>query len=499
MDFIAVTLLGFTEPVSSAVLLLILGALGTIAVIFSRLVDRLGIPIMLLFLALGMLGGSEGLGKYPFENYAIAVRLGTIALVLILFDGGFNTSTAAARQVMYPSAILATLGVMATAALVALLARVLGLPWSEAALLGAVVSSTDAAAVFAVLRGGSLNLIPRVGRTIELESCVNDPMAVILTLAMIHLISGGEISVARTLLAIPVQLLIGAFVGIGVGYVGRVLLRLVTLRTVGLYPALTLCLAFLSFACATLALGSGFLSVFLTGLVLGNSPLPYKSMLGRVHDAFAWASQLGMFLMLGLLVFPSRLLPVAALGIAVALFLTLVARPLAVWLCLLPFHYPRAEIAYIGWAGLRGAVPIVLATFPVLAAVPGAARVFDIVFFAVVVSSIVPGSTLRWVSRQMKLSSPEKPIPIAAMEINAPHALSGELVSYLIERPTAVCDAALCEIELPSGAAVVLLVRGGDLLAARGQTVLREGDHAYVYCRPQDRPLIELLFGRSEG
>jgi cell volume regulation protein A len=490
-------LLALTEPSSSAWMLLFFGALGAVAVVFSRLADRLGIPILLLFMGLGMIGGSEGLG-YPFEDYALAVRLGTVALVLILFDGGFNTTIDSARQVFYPSAILATVGVIATAALVAVLARLLGRPWTEAVLLGAVVSSTDAAAVFAVLRGGSLNLIPRVGRTVELESCVNDPMAVILTLTSIELILGGSVSVGATLIAVPLQLLIGGVVGVAIGYMGRALLHRITLRTVGLYPALTICLAFLSFACATLVWGSGFLAVFMTGLLLGNAPLPYKALLGRVHDAIAWASQLGMFMMMGLLVTPSRLLQVAGLGLAVGLWLTFAARPLTVWACLLPFKYPPKEVAYIGWAGLRGAVPIVLATFPVLAGVPGADRVFDAVFFVVVVSCIVPGATLRWTSKKLNLSAPEKPTPAAALEINSPHRLGGELVPYLIERQAAVCGASLREIELPSGAAVVLVVRGKELLAARGNTVLNEGDHAYVFFRPEDRPIIDLLFGRPE-
>jgi cell volume regulation protein A len=485
-----------SEPASSATLLLILGLLGVVSVIFSRVVDRLGVPILLLFLGLGMLGGSEGIGRYAFEDYAIAVRLGTIALVLILFDGGFNTSIIAARRVLYPSAVLATLGVAITAALVSLIGRLLGLQWREAMLLGAVISSTDAAAVFAILRGGRINLIPRVGRTIELESCINDPMAVILTLTVIELIGGQNVSMAQAILAVPLQLVMGTIVGLGIGYLGRFLLRRITLRTVGLYPALTLCLAMLSFGCATLAWGSGFLAVFLTGLVLGNATLPFQSMLARAHDALAWASQLGMFLMLGLLVFPSRLMQVAGAGIAVALLLALVARPLAVLICLLPFRFPRRETAYIGWAGLRGAVPIVLATFPVLAGVAGAKRVFDIVFFVVVVSCILPGATLRWTSRIWALSRPERPAPAAALEINSAYPLGGHLVPFLIEAPAAVCGASLREIELPQGTSVVLVVRGKDVLPARGQTVLREGDHAYVFMRPEDRPFVELLFAR---
>ncbi len=488
-----------SEPYTSAVVLVALGALAVVSVMLSRVVDRIGVPVLLLFLGLGMLGGSEGIGRFPFENYAVAVRLGTIALVLILFDGGFNTATAAVRQVLWPAMILATFGVAATAALVALFSHFLGLGWTEAMLLGAVVSSTDAAAVFAVLRGGRLNLKPRVGRTVEVESCINDPMAVILTTVVIEAVMTRHAPGLRAVLDVAVQLAVGAGMGLACGWTGRALLARASLRTAGLYPVLTLALAFFSFGAATLAQGSGFLSVFVTGVVLGNSPLPNKSALSRVHEGLAWMSQVGMFLMMGLLVFPSRLADVALTGLAVGLFLTFVARPLAVLPCLLPFRYPLNEIGYIGWVGLRGSVPIILATLPVLAHVPGAERIFDTVFFIVVLSSIIPGATLRYVTRWAGLSVRERPIPEAALEINSPHPLDGELVPFLIEPPVAVCGAVLREIELPPGAAVVLVARGKSVIAARGDTRLESGDHAYVFFPPGQRPLIELLFGRSES
>lgn len=491
-------LLALSEPHTSAIVLVALGTLALVSVLFSRVVDRIGVPVLLLFLALGMLGGSEGIGRFPFEDYAVAVRLGTVALVLILFDGGFNTAAGAVRQVLWPATVLATFGVAATATLVALFARLLGLGWAESLLLGAVVSSTDAAAVFAVLRGSRLNLKPGVGRTVEVESCINDPMAVILTTVVIDAVMTQRLPGLRAVVNVGAQLVVGAGVGLACGWIGRGLLARAKLRTAGLYPVLTFSLAFISFGAATLAQGSGFLAVFVTGVVLGNAPLPNRAALARVHEALAWMSQVGMFLMMGLLVFPSRLPSVAITGLSVGLFLTFIARPLAVLPCLLPFRYPLKEIGYIGWVGLRGSVPIILATFPVLAHVPGAERIFDTVFFIVVVSSIVPGATLRQVTRWASLSVPERPAPEAALEINSPHPLDGELVPFLIEPAVAVCGAALREIELPQGAAVVLVVRGQSVLAARGATTLQEGDHAYVFLRREHRPLIELLFGRPE-
>ncbi len=315
------------EPVTTAVLLCVLGALIAFSVLFSRAWDRLGVPVVLLFLLLGMLGGSEGLGGIAFDDYGLAVRIGTIALILILFDGGMNTSMASVRRVILPAGVLATVGVVLTAGLVTLTARLFGLAWAESLLLGAVVSSTDTAAVFAVLRGGSIHLEQRLARTIEVESCVNDPMAVILTLAMIEVIKAGGSPGWSVLLSVPVQLVIGAGVGIAWGYLCRLALNRAPISTVALFPALTLSAAFLSFATATLAQGSGFLAVFVSGLVLGNWQVAYRSSLVQIHGALAWMCQIGVFLMLGLLVFPSQLPEVAGVGLGIGLVLAVVERP----------------------------------------------------------------------------------------------------------------------------------------------------------------------------
>ncbi|HEV7298758.1 MAG TPA: potassium/proton antiporter [Tepidisphaeraceae bacterium] len=490
--------LALAEPYATAVFMTVIGVLVAVSVLFSKAVDRIGVPVVLLFLVLGMLGGSEGIGGIEFSDYGIAVRLGTMALVLILFDGGLNTRAASIRQVLGPASVLATAGVLLTAALVTLFARLLGMPWPAALLLGAVVSSTDAAAVFAVLRGGRLQLRPRLGRTLEVESCINDPMAVILTTTLIQwLTQDGPVGL-RPLLAVPVQLLVGAGVGLILGYLGVMLLRRVRLTTVGLYPVLTLAMAFVSFGLATVVNGSGFLSVYVTAVVLGNKAIPFRAGLSRIHDALAWMSQIGMFLMLGLLVYPSKLLPVLWMGLAVGLFLGIVARPLAVLPCLWPFGFGLRDMLYIGWTGLRGAVPIILATFPVLAGVEGAEQVFNVVFFIVVVSSFVPGATIRTVTRRLGLTVPDHPVPAAVLEINSTMPLGGELASFYIDESLAVCDAALADITFPDAASIVLIVRDGQLMAPKGNTTLRKGDHAYVFFRQPDRPFIELLFGGPE-
>ena len=489
-------LLAAVEPQGTALFLLVLGALIALSVLFSRQIDRLGVPIVLLFLVLGMLGGSEGIGRIAFDDFRFAVRVGTIYLVLILFDGGMNTPWRAVRLVLVPAGVLATVGVALTAGLLALFARALGLGWTEALLLGAVVSSTDAAAVLAVLRGGRLHLQARVGNALEVESCANDPMAMILTVLMIEIALSPEALRWTLVLRVPVQLGVGAAVGGVLGYLGQRVIGRIRPPTVGLYPALTLAFAFLSFGAATLLEGSGLLSAYVTALLLGNSTLPYRSGLARVHESLAWLSQIALFLMLGLLVFPSQLVPVAGVGLGAALFLAFVARPLAVAICLLPLGLPLREVGYIAWIGLRGAVPIILGAFPVLARVPGAERVFNIVFFIVVVSTILPGATIRAVTRWLRLAVPEKPSPSAILEVHSAHPLNGEIASFLIEPAAAVCGASLSQIQLPPDAAVTLIVRGSDLVAARGHTVLMPGDHVYVFFRPPDRRYVELLFGR---
>jgi cell volume regulation protein A len=492
--------LAIAEPAGSAVLLLIFGLLCACSVLFSRAFERLGIPIVLLFLILGVLGGSEGLGRVWFDDYRFAARLGTMALVLILFDGGFNTSYAAMRQVLAPALTLATVGVVLTALLMAVGAHALGMDWHEAMLLGAIVSCTDAAAVFAVLRAGKVQLRQRLGRALEVESCTNDPMAVILTLVFTQaMASPAGIEWWKVALEVPLQLAIGTGVGAAVGWIARVLLVRLPVGTVGLLPVLTISLAFVAYGAATLAQGSGFMAVFIAALILGNGPMGYRAGLARVHDALAWLAQVAMFLMLGLLVMPSDLMAVAPVGLLLALFLAIVARPAAVVVSLLPFRFPVREVAYLAWVGLRGAVPIVLAIFPVLAGVPGGPRIFNIVFFIVVLSTLVPGATVRWVTRLLRLGEAIRPTPEAVLEINSPAPLDGMVESFPVTPTVAICGATLAEIPFPEGAAVVLLVRGRQVLPAKGNTTLAPGDHAYVFFRPEDRELVELLFGAPEG
>jgi cell volume regulation protein A len=487
-----------TEPLPTAVLLTAVGALLAASVLVSRASGRLGLPLLLLFLLVGMLAGSEGLGRIPFEDYALTFRIGTVALVLILFDGGLNTDLASLRRVLAPATVLATLGVAATAAVLALGARALGLGWPESLLVGVIVSSTDAAAVFSILRSAGIGIRQRLARLLEVESGANDPMAVILTLAVTGALVVGERPGPSLALDAVLQLAIGLAGGIGIGFVGRWLLSRARLSASGLYPVLTIALACFAFGAPTLLSGSGFVAVYAAGVVLGNGPLPYASGLRRVHDAMAWFSQVAMFLLLGLLAFPSRLANVAGPGLFLGLFLALIARPVVVFALLLPFRMPVREIAFVSWVGLRGAVPIMLGTFPVLAGLPYAQHVFDLVFFVVVVSAVVQGSTIGWAARQLGLAVQSAPSPRAVLEINSTQRLAGEVISFYVEPASAVAGSRISELTIPEGSAVMLVVRGRELLAARGRTVLQPGDHVYVFTSPGDKPFVQLLFGRQE-
>lgn len=488
-----------TEPLSTAIVLAIFGALLMVSALFSRASQRFSVPLALVFIAIGMMAGSEGLGGIPFEDYGAAYRLGTVALVLILFDGGLNTPASAVREYAAPAAVLATVGVVGTGALLAVGARALGFEWPIALLLGAVVSSTDAAAVFSVLRSSGIHLKRRVGAILEIESGANDPMAVILTTVVTQSLVEPVPGLAwRIPLTVVTQILIGGGLGLAIGFGGRFLLARVRLPAAGLYAVMLVACAFLAFAVPTLVHGSGFLSVYVASVVLGNGHLPYKAGIRRVHDALAWLSQITMFLMMGLLVFPSRLVSVAGVGLLLAAFLAVVARPAVVWLCLLPFRYPPKEVAYICWVGLRGAVPIILAAFPVLAGTPGAERIFDLVFFVVVVSALIPGATVGWTARRLGLESPEPPPPLAVVEIEPLGPVRGELLSFYIDEALSVAGERLADLPFPPSASAMLIVRGQELIAPKGNTVLQPGDHVHVFAPAEDRALLHLLFGRAE-
>jgi cell volume regulation protein A len=490
--------MGTTEPAATAFLLVVLGVLVGVSALTSRASRSIGLPAALLFLAIGMAAGAEGVGGIAFQDYGFAFRIGTIALVLILWEGGLSTPLDAFKVGLGPASVLATLGVVGTAALAGVAAWLFGLPWPEALLLGAVVSSTDAAAVLSVLRGAGVQLKKRVGVTLELESGLNDPVAVILTVALAEALAGGEPPGLRLLVESVLQIVVGGLFGLGIGFAGRALLRRTRVAAGGLYPVITLALALVAYGAPTLLEGSGFLSVYVAGVIVGNGSLPFRSGILRVHNSIAWLGQVTMFLLLGLLVSPSHLLDVRVTGLGIALVLAFVARPLVVWLCLLPFRFTGREIAYVGWVGLRGAVPIILAMFPVLAGVAGAQRLFEIVFFVVVLNSVVPGMTVRLATRWLGMDAGGAPPAPASIDFNSSRVLGGEVLSLYVSEGSPASETAVGALRVPVGAAVMLLVRGEEPLPAAAAEVFRPGDHVFVYSPPHLAGAVRALFG-DEG
>lgn len=398
------------------IIVLICGALLLISTLSSKLSDRIGVPVLLLFLLIGMLAGSEGIGGIAFDSPAQAQKIGTTALLIILFSGGLDTRWASVKSVLAPGLMLSTVGVFITMLTLGVFAKfvlgsytsfdlgTVGLSWTEAFLIAAIVSSTDAAAVFSVYRTSPVQPQKKLRSLLEFESGSNDPMAVLLTLTLLGVISNGDqinISLAGTLVT---QLCIGGLAGGLIGWGGVSILNRLQLSTAGLYPMVVLGLGLLSFGAAEWFAGNGYLSVYVAGLVIGNQVDRGRTEIMTFHDGLSWLMQIVIFVMLGLLVFPSQLIEVAGVAVVLALFLMLVGRPLAVFICYLPFRPKKQELLYVSWVGMRGSVPIVLATFPATYGLSGASQIFHLIFFFVLVSVLLQGLTLVPAARFFKVT-----------------------------------------------------------------------------------------------
>ena len=475
--------------------MLLAGVLLLLGIASSKFSARLGVPVLVLFLSVGMLAGSEGLGRIPFEDYALANNIGSVALAVILFDGGLRTPLQAVRRVWKPALALSTVGVLLTSLITGLAAAwVLGLPVLQGLLVGSIVGSTDAAAVFSVLRSSGLRLPERLTATLEVESGANDPMAIFLTLGLVGVISGSADSPLALLWLFLGQFGVGTIAGLLVGRLATATVNRVNLDTPGLYPLLALAFALVAFGAAAVLGGSGFLAVYIAGIVLGSSSIVFRRGIFSFHDATAWLGQIMLFVMLGLLSFPSRLVAVAWEGLLIALVLILVARPLAVWASALPFQFRRRELTFISWVGLKGAVPITLATFPLLAGVPNSGQIFNAVFFVVLLSALTQGWSLPLVARWLQIGRPADPTPALSVEINALRQVDGEILDYTVKARTHVAGQRLRDLALPDGVVVSLIVRGREVVMPRGTTVLMPGDHVFVAMRIRLEPLINRLF-----
>ena len=476
------------------------GLLMISSILLGRTTNRIGVPALLAFLGLGMIAGEQGIGRIPFSDYRLSFNLGTIALLVILFDGGLNTPAKRVREAILPAAVLATIGVFLTAVLTAIGARWFGFPTMQSLLLGAILSSTDAAAVFLIIHSAGIELKRRPGAILELESGLNDPIAFVMTATLTQSLVDHRAITISAAIGVATSLIVGGCLGAAVGWLGRTMVGKLRPGAGGLYPVFTLAVAFISFGLPALIEGSGLLAAYVSGIVMGAGRIPHSGSVRRVHDSMAWLAQLSMFLLLGLLVTPSELAKAAVPGLAVALALTFLARPIAMLICLLPFRYPPRELIYIALVGLRGAVPIILAIVPIMSSAPGAHQIFNVVFFSVIINALIPGVMVGRLAKWLRVAANKPPAPPAILEIISGEILEGgEIVSFHVEAASAVAASSVADLPLPSSCSVVLLIRGHTIVAPRAETRIAAGDHIYLLCRPDDRPFVNLIFGKQES
>ncbi len=454
-----------------------IAVLFLISIIANKFSERLGVPALLIFLIVGMLAGSEGPGGIPFDDPTLAQLIGIIALAYILFSGGLDTRWEEIQPVLWQGIALSTIGVVLTAVLLGAFAvLVLGFSPLTGLLLGAVVSSTDAAAVFSILRTARARLKGNLRPFLEFESGSNDPMAVFLTTGVIALILTPGASVLTLVPMFVQQMVVGGLLGYGMGKAIVFLINRLKLESEGLYPVLTLAMVLMTYGLTATFGGNGFIAVYVSGLVVGNSIVVYKKSLIRFHDGIAWLMQIVMFLALGLLVFPSDLVPVIIPGLLIAFFLLLVARPIAVFITLLPWKMPLNEKALVSWVGLRGAVPIILATYPLVAGVPDAEMIFNVVFFIVLVSALVHGTSIPTVARWLGLAAPLQEKRKLSREFEVDPNTPSELIELTIPPDASAVGQQVVDLGLPEGALIILMQKESERFVPSGSTVIEAGD-----------------------
>jgi cell volume regulation protein A len=466
------------------------GSLLAVGLVASLAAGRLRIPGLVLFLGVGMALGSDGIGAIQFDNYHLARTVGIIALALILFEGGLAAGFPEIRPVLGSAVSLALVGTLLTAVVTGLAAyALLDLTLLEGMLVGSIVSATDGAAIFALLRGSTLKR--RLARTLEGEAGMNDPVAVLLVIGFIDWISLPGYGVPDMIVLFVEQLGIGALVGGAVGWLAVQAFRRANLATGGLYPVASLAVVAIAFGAADTLHGSGFLAVYLAGLAMGSTTLPARQTVGAFHDGLAWLAQLTMFFTLGLLVFPSDLVDIALKGTAVALVLVFVARPLAVMVATAFAPLRTSERIVLGWAGLRGAVPVVLATFPIIEGIPDAVQFFNIAFFAVLVSTLLQGSTFTWLAGKLGALTSEPALRRPLVEVGQIRQLGADVVEVPLVEGDAAIGVRVRDLGLPREALVNVLVRNEEALPPRGSTRLEAGDRLYVLVRQSAMGALE--------
>jgi len=475
-----------------AELILIAGVLLAAGIAGALVAEKARIPGLLLFLALGMLAGSEGIGGIEFDDAELTRLLGTIALVLILFEGGLTAGWKEIRPVLGTAASLATVGTLATALIAGFAAKVIfGLSLLEGLIVGSAIAATDSAAIFAVLRNSTIE--KRLARSLEGESGMNDPVALLLVIGFIEWIQEPGYGLADMAGLLVLKLGLGIVIGLALGKLAALALEKVPLTSDGLYPVATAAFAGLAYGLAEIAHGSGFLAVYLVALALGSAKIPAKRTLVSFHEGLGWISQISLFILLGLLIFPSNLADVALEGLALSAVLIFLARPVATFASTVLTKFNPREKLMLGWAGLRGATPIWLATFPVVAGVKESSELFSIVFFVVVTSTLIQGASFEPLANRLGLTTDQPALPQRLLESGRIREMGGDVVSYTLPEGAAAAGHPVRELALPREALVNVIVRDGKALPPRGSTELREGDELHILVRSQLRDEVEAL------
>ncbi|MCF6159383.1 MAG: potassium/proton antiporter [wastewater metagenome] len=478
-------------------ILLLVAVLIFVSVISSKLSDKFGVPILLLFLTIGMLAGSEGIGGIYFDDARLAKSVGVVALIFIIFSGGLDTNWEDARSVILPGAILSTVGVLITATITGFFAvYILKFSLLEGMLLGSIVSSTDAAAVFSVLRSKRISLKQPLKPLLEFESGSNDPMAIFLTVGFISILTVKNMNITALIPRFMLDMSVGALIGYFMAKFIVFFINRLKLGYEGLYPVIMISLVLLTYVIAVFLKGNGILAVYLAGLMLGKAEFPNKKMIMRFHDGLAWLAQIVMFVTLGLLVFPSHIVPLIGAGFLLTFLLMVVARPVSVLLCLLPFNITMRKKAMVAWVGLRGSVPIILATFPFMAGIPQADTMFNIVFFVVITSVFIQGTSIPVISKILKLDIPLAYKMSYPIEFKKTVDIDAELIDVIVPFDSEVIGKKISDLDIPNECLIVLICRNGKFVIPSGSIVIESGDVLLILANAANFSVFQQMLAR---
>lgn len=468
-------------------ILLVGSILLFLSLIAGKTSYRFGVPVLLLFISIGMLAGSDGIGGIYFDNPKTAQFIGIVALNFILFSGGLDTDWRSVKPVLGQGITLSTLGVMLTAGFLGVFVwAVTDFSIYEGLLLGSIVSSTDSAAVFSILRSKNLALKGNLRPTLELESGSNDPMAYILTIVFTGIVVNQEASLLSIFPMLLQQLLLGGILGLVIGKLGSIVINRIELVYEGLYIVLVIAIMFFSFSATNFIGGNGFLAVYISAVFLGNQELIHKKSILKSFDSFAWLMQIILFLTLGLLVFPKQIIPFAGIGLVISMVLIFVARPLSVFISLIPFKIQKRSRWFISWVGLRGAVPIVLATYPLIYGAEKAHAIFNIVFFISITSVLIQGTTLSVVAKWLGLTLPENLKPRTQTDLELNDSIKSKLREVVIPATSSVVGKQIVQIGLPKTSLIAIIKREQNYITPHGSTVLNANDKLYLLAEDND-------------